>query len=341
MAFNGRFVLSIIQFAELHGIEKARLLACTGMTEADLCKESCKIENDVYDLLMEQITLASDDKHFGLHMGQHMSLSAAGLIYQIVQSSRNVREALHYCAEFAMLGCSSIPIAIEEDEDAVHMVFRPVDAWKQYSEASLRHTLDGMLVFSLREFHSLSLYREAPLAVHLERKEANRGYLEDVFGCPVLTGMDQNAILLSHEQAEQKVISSDYKLLQLLVNFANGKLQKEQQSAASFSQQVKSCILNMVRPAFPTVEQVASHLNMSVRSLQRKLKAEGKTFQELLENLRKDAAMNYLQNEEMSIGEVGFLLGYAEPSAFVRAFKRWTGVAPGKWKDSGIVNSEM
>ncbi|MEZ4688575.1 MAG: AraC family transcriptional regulator ligand-binding domain-containing protein [Bacteroidia bacterium] len=295
----------------------------------------------MYDLLMEQISLASDDQHFGLHMGQHMSLSAAGLVYQIVQSSRTVREALHYCAEFAMLGCSSIPVTIEEEDDSVRMIFRPVGAWAQYSETSLRHTLDGMLVFSLREFHSLSLYKEAPLAVYLERKEADKDYLESIFECPVRTDMAQNAIIFSKEQADQPVISSNYRLLQLLVDFAGKKLQQDEQTASSFSKQVKRCILNMIKPAFPTIEQVASHLNMSVRSLQRKLKAEGKTFQELLENLRKDAAKNYLQNEDMSVGEVSFLLGYAEPSTFVRAFKRWTGLAPGKWKDEGIVNSEL
>jgi AraC-like DNA-binding protein len=338
MAFNGRFVLSIIQFASMQGLDKSYLLALTEMDETALCNENCKVGDEVYDRLMEHIADESGDRRFGLHMGQHMSLSAAGLIYQIVQSSRTMREALHYCAEFAMLGCSSLPISIEDRSDAVYVVFTPVEGWESRSNQSLQYTLDGVMVFSLREYHSLTMYKDAPIAVHFQREEADTDYLEAIFGCPVLTGQPHNAILLKAEQVDQAVISGDYRLLQLLVNFANEKLEQNQGIEKSFLQKVKNCILNMVRPAFPTIEQVAEQLNMSVRSLQRKLKAEGQTFQDLVESLREDAAKNYLRDEQLSIGEVGFLLGYAEPSAFVRAFKRWTGVAPGTYRR---VNSEV
>lgn len=338
MAFNGRFVLSIIQFASMQGTDKNDLLALAGKDEAALCTESCKVEDEVYDRLMERIASESNNPDLGLQIGQHMSLSAAGLIYQIVQSSRTMREALHYCAEFAMLGCSSLPISIEDRPDAVYVIFTPTEGWEKRSNLSLQHTLDGVMVFSLREYHSLTMYKDAPIAVHFKREENDTSYLEQVFGCPVLTGQAHNAILLKPEQVDQPVISSDYKLLQLLVNFANEKLEQNKEVGNSFVREVKRCILNMVRPSFPTIEQVAAQFNMSVRSLQRKLKAEGQTFQDLVETLRQDAAKNYLRNEDLTIGEVGFLLGYAEPSAFVRAFKRWTGVAPGTYRR---VNAEV
>ena len=89
----------------------------------------------------------------------------------------------------------------------------------------------------------------------------------------------------------------------------------------------------MVKPQFPTVQQVADHLNVSVRTLQRKLKQEGFTFQEVMDQLRKDFAMDYLSRPELSVGEVAFLLSYAETSAFSRAFKRWTGMTPVEYRE--------
>jgi len=69
-------------------------------------------------------------------------------------------------------------------------------------------------------------------------------------------------------------------------------------------------------------------LATSARSLQRKLAAAGTSFQELLDTTRRDAAARYLEDRTLSVGEVAYLLGYSEPAAFHRAFKRWNGITP-------------
>ena len=76
------------------------------------------------------------------------------------------------------------------------------------------------------------------------------------------------------------------------------------------------------------VELVARHLGMSTRTLQRRLAAAGLSYQELLDETRREAAERCIANSSLSIGEIAYLLGYSEPAAFHRAFKRWMGVAP-------------
>jgi AraC-like DNA-binding protein len=71
---------------------------------------------------------------------------------------------------------------------------------------------------------------------------------------------------------------------------------------------------------------------MTPRTLQRRLKAHGISYQKLLENLRKDLAKSYLRERRLAIGELAYLLGYSEPSAFQRAFKRWTGMTPDNFR---------
>ncbi len=82
----------------------------------------------------------------------------------------------------------------------------------------------------------------------------------------------------------------------------------------------------------PNLEHTAKMLGTSVRTLQRRLREEGQTFADTLETLRRDMAAGLLRNRELSVYEIAFLLGYSEPSAFQRAFRRWRGVSPRQFR---------
>lgn len=77
-----------------------------------------------------------------------------------------------------------------------------------------------------------------------------------------------------------------------------------------------------------TLRQVAQRLHLSERSLQRRLDAEGTRFADLVDEVRRELALRYIADERLALGEVAYLLGFAEPSPFHRAFKRWTGTTP-------------
>ena len=76
----------------------------------------------------------------------------------------------------------------------------------------------------------------------------------------------------------------------------------------------------------PSVETIARNLMMNVRNLQRELQAEGTSYQQILDNTRQELALRYLKKLDTPIYNVAFLLGFSEPSAFHRAFKRWMGL---------------
>ena len=87
-----------------------------------------------------------------------------------------------------------------------------------------------------------------------------------------------------------------------------------------------------------SLEAVASNFNMSFRSLQRRLKEEGITFLEIVEKVRKNLAIHYLSSEQLQIKDIAYTLGYNEPSAFLRAFKRWTGETPTSYRSQSILH---
>src|SRR5262249_51637173 len=83
----------------------------------------------------------------------------------------------------------------------------------------------------------------------------------------------------------------------------------------------------------PTLEQIAPRLHMSPRTLHRRLEEEGTSFRQVLSEVRRELAARHLSEGRLAIGEIAFLLGFSEPSAFHRAFKRWTGHAPLAWRE--------
>jgi AraC-like DNA-binding protein len=121
----------------------------------------------------------------------------------------------------------------------------------------------------------------------------------------------------------------------MLVQYAEKKLSSLQEESG-FAQIVRQSIINMVKPQFPTIEQVAANLNLSVRSLQRRLSEEDLTFSTVLEELKRQFALDYLQNERLSIKEIAYLLDYADASSFIRSFRRWMGVSPEQYRLDGV-----
>jgi len=333
MTFSARYIAGIIQFAIQQGVDANTLLSTGNLNWEMLQQEDLRIEAVVYNRVVEQAVALSGDEFFGLHMGTYMSLSAAGIIGQITQTSRTVKEALDYMVTFANLGCQALPLTLHETKDAWAIHYTPSEKWIAQSPIAVRHTLEGAMSFTLREFHTLTLQKHFPKAIEFNfPRSAAFSVYENTFQCPIHFAKAKNAILLKKSHVEEKVVTSDYNLLRMLVMHAEKKL-AAMQSEKGFFTIVKQSVLNMVKPQFPTIEQVATTLNISARTLQRRLKEEGYTFKSLIKELRQQLAYDYLQNKELSIKEIAYLLDYSEASAFVRSFKKWEGISPSAWRN--------
>ena len=332
MHFNGRFVLTLAQLAARQGADLNKLLSLSGRTIEELSAKECILDAKAYNTFIEAVISTTGDEFFGLHAGEDLNLTAAGLVVQIAQTSDTVRQALEYCCEFSNLGCSALPANLREEKDYYLYTFTPDPLWLQQSPISVRHTLEGYLAFTIKEFQSLTRNKKLPHEVWLTfSRPQDIREMERVLGCPVLFNQPENAIVLDKSHLEEKVISSDYDLLQVLVDHAYQRL-SQFDDRLGFYEAVKRSAVNLINPEFPSLEQLAAHLNMSVRTFQRKLKAEGYSYTDIIDELKKDFALSYLKRKELSVSEVAYLLNYAEPGTFIRSFKRWTGKTPNDYR---------
>ena len=225
-----------------------------------------------------------------------------------------------------------MPFQLKELDNEWELSVSPNLLWLEQSPISVRHTIDGNLVFCIREFHTLTSQKYNPIRINFAYpRPKNIVEYERIFNCPIRFDQPLTAIYLDKKQVEEKVVTSDYRLLQLLIQYAQEKL-AAMEGQLGFVTIVKQSIINLVKPQFPTIEQVAANLNLSVRTLQRRLKEEGLTYKMVLDELKRQFAIDYLKNKELSVKEVAYLLDYAEPSSFTRSFKRWTGHSPKKYR---------
>lgn len=140
------------------------------------------------------------------------------------------------------------------------------------------------------------------------------------FGCP-RSGLDLDADLLG-----TPLLKADPDLAAFFAHRADDLL--ERHSAEGLAHRLRALLEQELGRGLPTLETAAARLGVSPRTLRRRLQEEGTTFQDALDETRCELAKRHLGEDKLALGEVAFLLGFSEPSAFHRAFKRWTGQTP-------------
>lgn len=333
MAFNGRFVVNLVHFAKKQGAESDDIFGLTGKTEAELFLEDCVVDDVSYNSVVEAVVELTKDPCFGLHAGENLNLAAAGLIMQLSQTCGTIKEAIKLSCQFANLGCDALPLSLVEKEKHYEIVITPKTPWAEKSFAALKHTTTGLIGFTIRQFHSLTQMKYYPMRIHFPwENDGKLAEYERVYGCPVHFNKKEISIFLTKKLVEEKILTSNYKLQRILLEYA------EEKSAAlkeekGFVAVVKESVVLLKQTEFPSADRVASHLNMSTRSLQRKLQAEDYNYKKMIEELKKEFAVSYLKRKQLSVSEVAYLLGYADVSSFTRAFKKWFDQTPSEYKD--------
>jgi AraC-like DNA-binding protein len=159
---------------------------------------------------------------------------------------------------------------------------------------------------------------------------------ERFFGAPVRFDRPASALVFDSSIFDQPLIKSDPRLATFFERQAEEMLARFERSSLTGVMlfRLREYLTKGVRSGLPSLESAASHLGVSTRTLRRRLQDEGTTFQDVLDQTRCELAKRYLLAERLAVGEVAFLLGFSEPSAFHRAFKRWTGQTPVTYRRS-------
>lgn len=159
-----------------------------------------------------------------------------------------------------------------------------------------------------------------------------REVYEEVWDCPIRFGAGRNAFRVEPWVAQQKVQQQPEYLLGILTEQADKRL-AELKAEKPFTQEIEALVIRALHSGAVNINWVAEELSLSRQTVYRRLKAEETTFQTLLDELRQRLAKQHLRSSRWSLTETAYLLGFSELSTFTRAFKRWTGLSPGQYRD--------
>lgn len=276
------------------------------------------------DLWINAARLSGDD-YFGLHFGESLQLSALGTVGGIIQSARTVGEALMQASSLLGLITDLYSLEVVLAKNKIRVRFRP-DIVKANGHPASRHQIDAGMMFLLHEMDALLLKKIRPETVKRPLKDMpDREEYQRLLRVQHITTGSDYLFIFPGEYWDLPIITADYSLQRLLL----ARLEREAGAKGNNLQgKIEKYIKANAYLGIPTLEDIAANFNTSSRSLQRRLKEEGFTYQQLTASCRMSLALYYLESGTYPIKEVSYMLGYNELSSFSKAFKKWTGKTP-------------
>jgi len=240
--------------------------------------------------------------------------------------SRTFSDALERLGRYKKLTCP--------EEIRVHKKAREAAVEFFYVEASEPQPdmlVDMVLAWILTVGQRGTDGQITPLRLELTRRPKHRELLEDHFGCHVRFKADRNALVLRSADLDRQFITHNEELLSVIGTQLESELEARSTSQ-NVGEQVKDTLRRSLAGRRPTLQDVAQELGLGARTLQRRLTDGGISFQQLVEDTRRELARHYLKQSKVELNEAAFLLGFEDANSFFRAFQVWEGTSPGEWR---------
>ncbi len=318
------------------GKDVARILAKAGLTAEMVDDPAAPLEARAQIKLLELAAEEVDDELFGFHLARHFDLREIGLVYYVIASSHHLADALGNAERYSRIVNEGVRLLCSlSDGAAVTLEYVDVDRRLD------RHHIEFWLVTLVRICREVTSSRLAPRRLKVRHfRPGPPADFKSFFGTEVEFGSDVDEIVLSAPIASLPTVGRDAYLNRLLRRYAEEALAVRPTKRASTVSEVERLLPELLPHGKADVSEVARRLGISSRTLSRRLHEEGVPFAEILDELRKALAKRYLDEHELQVSEVAWLLGYREVSSLTHAFKRWTGITPRQFRSSTRVQGK-
>jgi AraC-like DNA-binding protein len=244
-----------------------------------------------------------------------------------------VRDAYRRVVRYVGLTNDLVQMAFEE-EGTIGRVRHFIPGHARCLGRHLNEFFVALFVMQMRHLSRAKVVPELVWFAHAKPPDVSE--LAEFFMTSSLEfGAESNGIVISAEALSLPVHSADPTLLAILDGLAEKTLAAKP-PVEKFSLQVRHAVRERMNGTVPELPALATIFHMSERTFQRRLGDESTNFQNLVDSVREELARLHMAEQKLSLGEIAYLLGYAEHSAFLRAFKRWTGVTPQRYRQDAV-----
>jgi AraC-like DNA-binding protein len=331
---------SIVFWASMSVIRNLILLGSKNETEiAAVCKAGKIDPIDLNNLdarvplenkiaILQKLLELTEDKDLGLHLGEKAAPPMLGQAGHLQQSSKDVLTAFKKTFHFSRTFSTVYDSRIEEKDSDCWLFYEPVIAWVEASPVNARHGVNIPFAATMNFIRLLSGRTVYPTKVFYRGyKEKDTTEHERIFGCVPTFNQDANCMVFRSKDLEVPILGYNPQLSAVIEKLLQERI-REFEDGVRFTTKVREAIATNYQFDFPQLENVALALNITPRTLQRRLQDENTTYRELTDSIRYELASTLLKYKDLTISEIGYKLGYADLKGFRKAFKQWSGVSP-------------
>jgi len=310
------------------GADADAVIRTAGLNHEVLREADAFVPTAAFTRMLEEGARATRDDCFGLHFGERFDPKDIGALAYVVLNSPTVALAMENIERYVKIHNNAGRASFTIEDDGAHLSYvvtkEPPFSKRQHNEYSM--------AVLLRTFRMIAGDDWRPLEVHFEHDAPNdTAEHTRIFRCPVRFGCDTNELLVEHGFIERLVPLADARLYRVLKQHVE-RILAELPADDDWLVAVRNAIAGAMLEGDPKCIRVARKLAISARTLERRLKAHGVVYRQLVDDTRRVFAIDYLKDRNQSLTEIAFLLGYSEVSAFHRAFRRWTGSTPSDYR---------
>jgi AraC-like DNA-binding protein len=303
------------------------LIARVGLSLVELEDPDTRIPIEVCVDLAVLAAEVTGDEALGLHLSERYVSGLFGVLDYLAHSSRTLGEALRNLCRYNRLLQDAIETVFDVTGDRALIWQKSFGAFRP--PAGIVENAIANLVVIGRELTGAPVVPIEVLFTHAEP-----GYSAEharIFKCPVRFEADRDGLVLPAKDLELPLRNADPTLCAILDRHAR-QLLEQLPAVPKFSQRVRELVAAELKDGAPTSRAIAKKLQVSERTLRRRLLGEQTTFEKLVDGLRKGLAERYLNEANLSVDEVSLMVGYSEVNAFRRAFARWHGESPSQYR---------
>ena len=316
----------LIEFAARKGADVEALAKRSGIDPGALDDHDLRVPMDRYVALMRAAKALTGDAALPLHFGVEVDMAELSVVGLLVHASETFGEVLTQLNRYGRLivevdtgGADRFQLQRVAGKLWIVDTRADPDDFPELTEATF-----GRFVGRTRQFGMTSVIAE----VHVTHAAPpHAAEYERVLGVPTRFESGWNALRIDESWLAHRVQRQPRYVFGILGGHAE-RLLAELEGSKTVRGRVEQLLMPILHTGEAGMARIAAALGWSADTLYRKLKAEGVTFEEVLDALRHKLAIHYLGGRKVSVNEAAYLVGFSDPSAFSRAFKRWTGSSP-------------
>jgi AraC-like DNA-binding protein len=319
-------ILPLLAHLERRGLASAPALAAAGLRRDELNAPGARLGHEQAMSLWHHAVSATGDPQVGIRVAQQVDPGVMDLIEYLARCSGTLGESLDRTSTYFGLLHDQVTFRVER-EGARVTLRNDVPPGLVTAPAYVENALASTIVMA-RRMTRKEIPVEAVYFRHARPREL--GPYHEVFGDQVIFRAPVDALVLPLDCLAAPLTQADEALAAILERHVRMLLSTPRPVTlrARIAQRIRADLDG----GAPQAESIAQRMQMSARTLRRLLRAEGCQFRDVLTEVQRELAFRLLCDPDVPIGEVAYRTGFADPNAFHRAFKRWTGRTPGAFR---------